>query len=639
MNNKKRWGIAGLALVLAAASLAGCGQGKTKGRQSVFTGDPNAIRMFRRENSTYEYALQEQFPDIKFEFYNYGGLNTTMAMNRLLEENDYGDICVNSLQVTDEVAKEHLIDLSGYTFCENYEPSILSQYDVDGRIYQVPGYVSMRNIIYNRDMFEEHGWKEPMNFGELVELCRQIREETDGITPIVMGGAATGYYFTVVTTYAQSEFLYKPEGRVWTENYLEGKGKAKDGFSSGVEMVQELIDAGAFDFEANMGLWDAALFEERMLTGEAAMMYEWGGQTDIGELMRANPDKHFGHMPFRNREGRAFIGTNIPYNIGLSKDLLKKGNEKKLENALRIMDWLTTEEGIRALAQDSLYAISPVKGSTDDMVYPRYKELWDENLDGIKAPMLYAGYEDILDTVAVAVMDAVQGKGSLDGLYDEIDKIHGKYIEQGDTAIEVGSFTKDFTHEQTVQTYANLLYEHGDSDLAMVSDGRWTDGVLNKNTVFLRFFEGPLIEDELTITVPGTSIVEPVEQLTLTGEQIRTLLEKGKHLVRYADDSRGLPIEADEKTVGEADFPYYYAGVTVEEKNGKVISVTKEDGTKLEDNEVYTVTCPPGDYTVAIAEVGNVTPLDYTVTEAFKEYLKANSPLDPDKVTGGRLGK
>lgn len=65
-------------------------------------------------------------------------MNITASMAQVLERDDLGDIHINTLRVADEVAKEHMMDLSGTTLCDKYEPSMLHQYDVNGAIYQLP---------------------------------------------------------------------------------------------------------------------------------------------------------------------------------------------------------------------------------------------------------------------------------------------------------------------------------------------------------------------------------------------------------------------------------------------------------------------------------------------------------------------
>ena len=626
---RKRFFAFALVLLMLMGMGAGCSSTADETTStSLFTGDSDAIRIFIWGNSDHKRALTEQFPDIKFDFYEYNGLNVSAAIAQLLEKNELGDIHINSLRVTEEVSREHLMDLSGLTVCSKYEPSMLSQYDIDGAIYQLPGSISIRAILYNKDMFEEHGWKEPGNFDELVALCRQIREETSDITPIVMGGAASGYYFTTMTTFSQLEYLYTPEGAEWEKKYAVGEASASEGFGAGFEMTQELIDAGAFDYEKNEGLWDKELFLKRMETGEAAMMFLWGSQDAIAQEIEASSTE-YAIMPFRKRDGTPFISNTVSYNISLSKELEEKGNEKKLEDALRVIDWLSTAEGIYAVTNDTSTSIFPLKDEQNPHSFQMYQDLWLENLDCIKAPMLYAGYEDVLIPTAEAIMEAVKKQGSLEGILEMMDEIHQDYIKNGDAAVEVGSFTKDFTHEETLQLLAVTLKEMGDCDISLVSDGIIKGDVSNNTGGHLQFYEGVLVEEYLAITVPGNNQVTPCVQMTLTGAKIKELVEKGKHVVMHEGSKTGKNLDSTEGAFAWNYFDYYWAGMDVELKDGKVVSMTLSDGSVMEDDKTYTVAFAPTDYTDGVEAVGNPVDLEYGTKDALRAYLQKHSPVAP----------
>lgn len=631
MKRKKRFLTFAMVLLMAAGVLSGCGSTKSAESASLYTGDPDAIRIFIWDNADYKELLVEKFPDIKFDFYEYSGMNVTAAMAQVLERDELGDIHINSLRVTDEVAKEHMMDLSGTTLYSKYEPSILNQYDVDGAIYQLPGSVSIRCILYNKGMFEEHGWKEPQSFDELVALCRQIREETDDITPIVMGGAACGYYFTTMTTYSQCEYLYKPEGGEWMKKYAAGEASAKEGFAAGFDMMQELIDARAFDYGKNEGMWDGELFKERMDTDEAAMMFLWGSQDTVAEEMENSPNE-YAVMPFRNKEGVAFLGTTVSYNIGLSKQLEEKGNEKKLEDALRIMEWLSTGEGIYSVTNDKSTSIFPLKDEENPYSCKLYQDLWEANLDSIKAPMLYAGYEDVLIPTGDAIMNAVKENGSLDGIADMMDEIHQEYLRGGAEAIAVGSFARDFSHEETVQLNATVIQEMGDSDISMVSDSFEKGEIINDSGAHFRFYEGSLKEEQLTCTVPGNNLLDPCVQMKLSGAQIRELIENGKCVIKSGAVQEEKNQGSGEASVVEVCFDYYWAGMKVEMKDKKVVSMTLDDGTKMEDDQIYTVTFASGDYTEELAEIGSPVELGYPAKEALRTYMQKHSPVSPVEI-------
>jgi raffinose/stachyose/melibiose transport system substrate-binding protein len=52
-------------------------------------------------------------------------------------------------------------------------------------VYGVPYVANAAGILYNREMFEEHGWEIPTTWTELLELCEQIQSE--GILPFYFG--------------------------------------------------------------------------------------------------------------------------------------------------------------------------------------------------------------------------------------------------------------------------------------------------------------------------------------------------------------------------------------------------------------------------------------------------------------------
>lgn len=631
---RRKWAAAGLALVLVLMSAlsAGCGtktekeQGKREEKSSRT--DREALTILMTDKVTLEENLKEQFPDIPFDIQYYDGKNMTANTQMLIENQDIPDIFLGMLPLREEEAEKNLLDLSGYELCDRYDLSVLKQYDMDGKIYQLPSAMVVRSIIYNKKMFEEHGWQEPQTFGELTELCRQIRRETEGITPIVFGGAGIGYYFTTMTTYAQSEFLYTSQGRRWEREYQKGNAKAEEGFGKGIQMVQELIDAGAFDYEQNKDLWDAKLFQELMESGQAAMQFAWGTQHKLVGLLEGR-EQEFGMMPFRNYEGDAFLGTAASYNIGLSKRLGEKGNEKKLENALRVMEYLGTEEAQSCISGGDRSMIFTVKGSENSHMIPQYREVWEESLDGIKAPMMYAGYEDIIVPTANYIVEAIKGERDLSGLASYIDEVHHQALEQKKN---LGVAAEDFTHRETVQMIAEILQSRKDSDITLVSDGERNGKVPNENGAHSRFYKGDINDEWIYVFAPGDSAVEDMlVQMTLTGAQIRELLEGGKQVVQYEDGERKASA-SDENAVLSSVYDYYWAGMTAELADGKVLSMKLADGTPMEDEKTYTVTFAHGDYMDTTESAGSPKELGCNVDEVFAEYLKEHSPIEPMKV-------
>lgn len=258
--------LAGILAGSVLTVLTGCGGGhpENPGQNTL------KITLGQMDSSKLERALETEFPHISFEFEYYKGAGTTEYYRSQIRHDDTGDIFLSTLKFDDDICKEHLMDLSGYSFVGNYENSMLNQYDVDGAIYLVPGPIMIRTMAYNKTLFEERGWKAPTTHGELVELVKQIRAESD-LTPISFGAKGLGYYFTTMTTLAQTAYLAKAQGTAWEKAYLAGDISCREGFQPGIDMLQELIDADAYDIELDIDHWDAGAME-RLIRREAAML-------------------------------------------------------------------------------------------------------------------------------------------------------------------------------------------------------------------------------------------------------------------------------------------------------------------------------------------------------------------------------
>lgn len=595
------------------ASLFGCADEKAP--------EPVSLKVTVGHNSRRaEKALCEEFPEIDFEFECYRGTNTTEYLRLQLEHDDTGDIVLGTLKYDDEMCRQHLLDLSGYGFVGNYESSMLNQYDVDGAIYLLPGPIMIRTMAYNKTLFEEKGWKVPTDHGELVALVKQIRAESD-LTPIAFGAKGLGYYFTTMTTYAQTACLADARWREWESGYLAGAVSCKEGFQPGIDMLQQLIDADAYDIELDKDHWDGGAMD-RLIRREAAMIAIWGGQSAFVDKIADCTDE-FALFPFYNENGEPFLGTNVSFHTGLAKRLGEPGNEEKLKHALKVLEWLSTPEGMSCLNVECA-DILPLTAADNLGTAEIYRDVWETNLSGLKAPMLYTGYEDILIETSEIIRDAMENGKSLDGLTERIDELHKEALNTPKAA-SLGYISERFSHEETVQLLADVLYASGLADLALVSLGGRINDVVNKTGVSGKLYEGDLYMNNITVYLPGNAVNTPLVIMTLTGGQIRELLETGK--VLYGAE------KPDTNAQVFAAFDYYFAGMDVEMNEGKVISMKLADGTEVAQERVYTVALAKGDYDDALAKIGSPVLQEVGCRDLFKAYLAENSPISAPELS------
>ncbi len=170
-----------------AAVLSGCGDpygGKTH----------IEIINYKQEATDYFDALEEEFnathDDIVLTIDSPNDASTILR-TRFIRE-DYPDIIGigGDINYSYYIDAEILADVSDYPGLENIQQSYLDIGEAleivptDG-VYGVPYAANAAGILYNRDMFEEHGWEIPTTWDELIALCEEIQSQ--GILPLEFG--------------------------------------------------------------------------------------------------------------------------------------------------------------------------------------------------------------------------------------------------------------------------------------------------------------------------------------------------------------------------------------------------------------------------------------------------------------------
>ncbi len=179
--------------VLLAASMGG-------GVLLAGCGDPNdgkthiEIINYKQEATDYFDALEEEFnathDDIVLTIDSPNDASTILR-TRFIRE-DYPDIIGigGDINYSYYIDAGILADVSDYPGIADIKQSYLDIGEAleivptDG-IYGVPYAANAAGILYNKDMFEEHGWEIPTTWDELIALCQEIQSE--GILPLEFG--------------------------------------------------------------------------------------------------------------------------------------------------------------------------------------------------------------------------------------------------------------------------------------------------------------------------------------------------------------------------------------------------------------------------------------------------------------------
>lgn len=379
---KKRITCALLMLCLCFSLLTACGQEQTPKNGEH---QPLTIMTTGLNFRNFEALLQEKYPEVRLEFISYTASNGTGYSQYLLDSGNIPDIFTISIFSTPELQKASLLDLSGYEFLNHYKTADINQVTLDGAVYLVPTSATAIGLYYNQTLFAEHGWEIPGTFDELKALTKTIREA--GIDPVAAQFKLPGNGFFDLFTLAKTDFLSTPEGMQWEQDFKDGKASARDGLSDAAAQFQELIDCGFLDAEDTTRTFGECV--DRFYNREAAIYLNAGSLTCFTQNKDGTGDR-YGIMPFlgRGEDNTVIISKPMTY-FGLSNALAEPGSEQKLEDALKVMELLATEEGQQSLLGRNDTFIAPLKNSEIPVDSP-FHEVAEEFRTGHTSTLAYA---------------------------------------------------------------------------------------------------------------------------------------------------------------------------------------------------------------------------------------------------------
>ena len=324
--------------MLAAAILPGCGADKDSGKTEI------EILQYKPEAATYFDKVEDEFnathDDIHLTISSPNDASTIMR-TRFVRE-DYPDIIGigGDINYSYYVDADILADVSGYPGLSDIKQSyvdILEALEItpkDGT-YGVPYVANAAGILYNKDMFEEHGWQIPESWDELIDLCQEIQSE--GILPFYFGFRDT---WTCLAPWNSLAVDLAPADTCKQVN--AGETTFSDEYRETAEKCMELVSYGPDDPFA-YGYNDACT---AFANGESAM-YPIGSYA-VPQILSVNPDMNID----------SFV---TPGNDDASKNTLNSGVDlmfavtaacENKDAAYEVLDFLLEDENIQAYIDD-----------------------------------------------------------------------------------------------------------------------------------------------------------------------------------------------------------------------------------------------------------------------------------------------
>ncbi len=536
---------------------------------------------------------KEKYPDIELEFISYTGGNRTGYSWAQMRAGDIPDIFITSQILDKDLAKEHLVDLSGYPFINDLPTSVLDQISLDGEVYLLPVNYAMYGIFYNKTLMEEHKWEVPSDFAELKALCEEIRQE--GLIPGVIGTQLTGGPFSTVFNLAKTDWFTTFEGVKWEQDFLAGDAAAKGRWEDTMDYVKQYIDIGMFHTDPqdinNPELLLSYLGNRQAVFCTAVQTVNITEFPETGDKL--------GMMPFISKDGGKNIYMYSPsFYFGLSSRLTEPGNEKKLEDAVKLLSLVYSEEGQAAFIDETTPCVMSTLNSTvvpeDALIYDAHQAF----LEGRAFPMTYTGWEPVLPDIGQAYKEWLRSENDMDGTkcIARMDELMQQHLDQSDHIYFCES-TEDFTLEETGRLVGKALGSQSGADAAMIPLGEFHEGGVEISSgITGKLYAGKINQDIVSTICPGTDGEYTV--MSMTGAE-------AKELAKTGFDAAG----------DHNPFPY--------------LLVTK-GGAELKDDENYQVAFLLDGYTEETAEKYPHQTHKGSMKDFLTAWLKEQGTVSPD---------
>ena len=472
--------------------------------------------------------------------------------------------------------------MSGYAFTDNYASARLREVTDNGAIYMLPSYYDCIGITYNKTLLEKNGWKLPNSFQELQELAPQVEEA--GYRLALTQLQFPGYGFQYLCNILDTSYFNTPDGRIWQNDFLKGDTTVENSpqMMESLSLLEQWKSTGMLNNEGNP-LSDE---DTRLMMAQGDTLFMLGSANTVKEEETTD---EFGLMPYLSIDGtqNAFI-LQVSRFMGLNKHLEDSGNEQKLEDAIHVMEVLSTVEGMQAL--NSSYANTSLLPLKEYKVNPEgyYADIEEQLNTGETAPFIYSGWENIIVAAGSEMIDYIQNEASLEDVVRIFDE--NQYLLQDNTEAAYTIIEEKLDTIDCARAIGICFARASGADLSLISMNKWyalsDDKDLNYEGVSGDLFALPLTDQEITSVLP-TGWRGNIQTVTLTGQRIQELSKEGY-------DRNG-----DGRT-----FPY---------------ELVIPQGMKLEAEKTYTVViCGVTD---EVAQEGNLTDTGILGLQAAQEFF------------------
>ncbi len=346
----RRLCIAGTAVAALASLLSGPAAAQTE--LTFWTWRQEDRAAYQKFFQTFEKAN----PDIKVKFEGFEPANYQTILSTALAGGRGPDVMqVRAYGNLESIAKPGYLlalDQANAPEIANFPASALAAESLraDGKAYALPFASQTMLVVYNSEIFAQHGVKPPESWDELVALCKTLKSK--GVTPFANGTATAWQNETIVQALTSSLI-----GKEFEADILSGKADFTDArFVGALTKLNEIKEY----FAPNFSGIDYASSQQLFAAGRAAMFA--GGSFEVAAFQKQNPRLKldvFASPPAKAGDPRLVA---LFYDGGYAVN----AKTEKQAAALKLVRWLGTPE-FGTMLTSTLQNVSPIKGVSADV--------------------------------------------------------------------------------------------------------------------------------------------------------------------------------------------------------------------------------------------------------------------------------
>lgn len=485
--------------------------------------EPITIMDANRDYRALIELVHEKYPEINIQIVPYRGKNTTDYMKKQLVTGYMPDIYCTTQALDGDLQAEHLVDLSQYAVTDLYNAVRMGEMDVDGAVYLLPYDYNIMGIWCNVSLLERNGIAVPTSF-------RELREETipalnaAGITVSECQLYLPGLYFQMFCNISGTAFLNTLEGRTWMRDFIDLSTDVgavnQPELQECLELFQQWIDCGMI----HTGDKEENAFP-RFAEGNTAFYV--GTATRYTQNEDGTGDQYI-LLPYLSEDGtqNVYITQNSRC-YGLNKHLEEPGNEQKLQDALHVLEVMSTMEGYRALIGDFKNIMCSIREFSVPEDSPYYEAVRKVSV-GYEMPIVYNGWEDYMVTFGEAVHAVIEGRVTTQEALETLDQTKAQLQTQGETYYAV--VTEVLDTAQSAQLVGQMFMDATNADVALISYNVYYPEVAspqeNVHGVNGQILPGNMSEGDIVIFLP-TGWYDNIVTMEATGAEIMEIAREG----------------------------------------------------------------------------------------------------------------